>query len=759
MRISAALTPFNAVRFRTSLSTKTTFEAKPRQQMDRLESVVLFALAALATLLVWSGDPLWNWACEGAMLLLAAVVSVRVCGQESGTKPDYKVFIPFAMIGVWGFAQLALSATAVRYATLTAALQYAAYASVAFSAAVILSSRQRREIWLQWFCWFAVGIGLVSVLAYHTSPGKILWLFPSAYPDNWGPFPSRNNFAQFLELSFPVAVYQFERLQAADNNKEARWLGGLAPAVLFACGIASASRAGSILLLLEALLMAILSRRSKGFAWAGMALATGALILVMGAGTLLGRFRDPDPMSGRREIFQAAWKMSLSRPWTGYGLGTFPYVYPEFAVFDPGSRVEHAHNDWLQWVSEGGIPFAAVWIFLTIFITRAALRSIWGVGILAVFVHALVDYPFAKLGVAAWLFALLGGLLAAERGFLSGGGVASERHGVAGKRRNSVKLKTVQSVVAALVSLNLSIAMAAPPPSGGAIGVAVTRGSLRVDDSTVSGNATLVEGTTVETQQDASSLQLTSGPHIALQAQSKGRVFGDHLQLERGVGELDRLIGYRVEARGLTIQPQTGSARARVALAGAHLVQVAALSGSFRVTNAKGLVIANLTPGAALEFDPQTSGQSEPWKLSGCLVSTAHHFTLTDDTTNVTVEVVGTGLDKEVGNKVDIRGALDSTGTPVSSATQVIRVSMVKRLGKNCTASSGKGTAAAAAGGAATGGAAAGGAAAGGASTVAGISTTAILIVGGVAAGAVVGGLAAADKLPGQGSAAVGSSR
>jgi len=311
-----------------------------------------------------------------------------------------------------------------------------------------------------------------------------------------------------------------------------------------------------------------------------------------------------------------------------------------------------------------------------------------------------------------------------------------------------VQLRTVQSVVAVLVSLNLSVATAATPPFGvAAIGMAVTRGSFRVDNATVTGNATLVEGTTIETEEAGSSLQLSSGTHISLGAQSKGRVFGDRILLERGVGDLEKLEAYRVEARGLTIQPQSRAASARVALAGSRLVQVAALTGSLRVMNAKGMVVANLTSGSALEFDPQATGQGEPWKLSGCLVSAPGHFTLTDNTTNVTVEAVGTGLEKESGNKVEITGAMDATATPVSGATQVIRVSQVKRLGKNCTPSSGKGTAAAAAGGAT------------GAATIAGISTTTILIVGGVVAGAAVGGLAAADKLPGQGSTSTGSSR
>ena len=708
-----------------------------------MESVLLFALPALATMVISSRDPLWNWVLEGAILLLAALVSL----QARGHKMKHHVFILLAAIAAWGFGQLALGATLYRYATLDASLRFASFAAMAFSAAVGLGNRGRVEAWLAFFCWFAAGLGLLSVLAYYTSPHKILWIFPALYPDNWGPFASRNNFAQFLELSFPVAVYQFARTQNESRGAgEIRWLAGLACAVLFACGIASASRAGAAILILETLCLAVLLR-PKLRAVASLILVTAAMIGLMDPTTLVGRLHDPDPLSVRREIFQSTWHMVRSRPWTGYGLGTFPQVYPEFAVFDPGTQVDHAHSDWLEWTSEGGVFFPALWGLLAIFIAPLALRSIWGVGILAVFVHAAVDYPFAKLGVAAWFFALLGALLSWEFGPGKTRRSAEESSsGLAIKRRNFVKLKTVQSVIAVLVSFNLSIVMAAPP----SIGVAVTRGNFRVDDANVSGNATLVEGTTVETQRTASSLQLTAGAHIALASDSKGQVFGDHIVLEKGGGQVEQLLGYRVEARGLTLESQTGVAKAQVALSGAHMVQVAALTGSFRVLNAKGMVVANLTPGSALEFNPQAASQGEPWKLSGCLRSAAGHFTLTDDTTSITVEASGAGLDREAGNRVEILGAMDPAATPVSGASQLIRVSQIKHLGNGCGVN--KGAAAAGAGGAAAGGAAAG-------ATIAGISTTTIAIVGGVAAAATIGGLAAADKLPGQGSASAGTSR
>jgi len=180
---------------------------------------------------------------------------------------------------------------------------------------------------------------------------------------------------------------------------------------MLAAGLASGSRTGAILLLAEAgLILGLLSQRraaAKFVVWAAL------LAAVAGAGVLGGRFAEKDPWRYRREIASSTLKMIGDRPWRGYGEGTYAYVYPAYATFDVGARVEHAHNYWLEWAAEGGIPLALVWLALAIAVSGPAIRSAWGVGIVAAFLHALVDYPFARLGLAAWDFALIGALSAA----------------------------------------------------------------------------------------------------------------------------------------------------------------------------------------------------------------------------------------------------------------------------------------------------------------------------------------------------------
>lgn len=300
-----------------------------------------------------------------------------------------------------------------------------------------------------------------------------------------------------------------------------------------------------------------------------------------------------------------------------------------------------------------------------------------------------------------------------------------------------MKLRNVQSILAIALSLQLGalsvgVGMAASP----VIGTAMTQGSFRVDQTTVRGNATLFEGSMLETATVASAVELANGTRLELGIESRGRLYGDHLVLEKGRGRLAGTGAYRMEALGLRVQPVGAGASGQIAVE-QDRVLVAALTGAFQVSNSSGQIVANLPAGAALSFEPQ-AGAPDATRVTGCLQEQAGHYLLTDEVTNIMVELAGAGLQQEMGNRVEITGSMDPSASPYEEASQYIRVSQVRQIEEGC----GNGAAIAAAAG--TAGAA--GAAAG-----IGMTATTVAIVGGVAAAAAVGGLAAADLLPGQG--------
>ncbi len=306
------------------------------------------------------------------------------------------------------------------------------------------------------------------------------------------------------------------------------------------------------------------------------------------------------------------------------------------------------------------------------------------------------------------------------------------------QRGQQVQKRIPQVVVSLILSGCLAVGQAAPA----AIGVALANGSFQVDREKVSGNATIFEGTQIQNGAVPSELRLNGGSRLSLGSGASGRVFRDHLLLEKGEGRFAGSGDFAVRAGSLNIRPEGAGVRGAVQMIGSGKVQVAALAGAVRVTNAQGVLVARLHPGTALEFEPQAAGATAPVRLSGCLQKKGNRYLLTDETTNVTVELEGSGLDSEAGNRVEIVGAANPVAAP-AGASQSVRVAGVKRLAKGCSSAAGKAAKA--------GSAAAGAGAAGAAATAGGISGATVAVIGGVAAAATVGGLAAAEKLPGQG--------
>jgi len=375
-----------------------------------VSAIGLFVLAAAATLTIFLRGPLAGWGYALGIFLFGGYCSVRQILVPNA----FRVTVPgaaIAVISLWGFAQLVTGATVYRYATWDASLRTMALGATVWVAACALGEASLRLRFLAAFAWFGFALSLVSVVAYFTSPGRVLWVFASPYPDVWGPFLSRNDFAGFMELSFPVALWL--SLGHAFERQPLRFGVPIGvPAWMLAAGLASGSRAGAILLVAEAaLILSLISGRRAAMKFF---LLAGVLAAMAGAGTLAGRFAEKDPLRYRREMAASTANMIRDHPWRGYGLGTYAYVYPAYSRFDLGGVVEHAHNYWLEWGAEGGIPLALVWLVLALGTSVPAVRSVWGIGILAVFVHALMDYPFARFGLTAWNFALMGALSVAS---------------------------------------------------------------------------------------------------------------------------------------------------------------------------------------------------------------------------------------------------------------------------------------------------------------------------------------------------------
>jgi len=299
-----------------------------------------------------------------------------------------------------------------------------------------------------------------------------------------------------------------------------------------------------------------------------------------------------------------------------------------------------------------------------------------------------------------------------------------------------VNRHTTCTFVFVLLSGALVAALASPP----AIGTATARGQFLLDSATVQGNATLLEGSVVETRSMPSVLRLQGGAQMTIGSASRGTVYGDRLVLERGEGRLEGARQYRIEASTLQVLPDSSATAARVAYGQPGKITVAALTGSVQVTTANGVLLARLAPGMVREFEPQAAGASASVSVAGCVAASEGLILLKDDTANLSFELRGQDLARYEGQRVAISATPLRDVKPTGTAAQVLHVTQVKPLGGGCPAAR-AGAAAAGAGAATAAGAGAATAAGAGAATAAAAVTTKVVIAG-VAVAAVAGGTA-----------------
>ena len=368
---------------------------------------ILLGILIYAVMTVWVRE---RWALSGlqaAVFLCSAACLFRIAWRKQQAAFG---IVPILLAGVclWGLLQLVEHWTVVASDTNDAVLYWLAAACFAWLGNQACAACEDRDRFLKGALLAGSVICLAGIVQLFTSEGKVFWLFASGYSDAViGPFVNRNLYACFVELLLPVALL----LAFKDRRNAKAYL--IVAAALVASVVASASRAGTMIVVAEVALVFLLQRRAGSAAgpWVTMAVLASAFSVILGYQLVCDRFlNDADPLLLRREFVQSSLAMIRAQPLHGFGLGAWPSAYKAFAMIDTGAVANHAHNEWIQWAAEGGLPVFAVMAAIFVLSLPAALRSVWGLGIVAVFLHALIDYPFLRPGLAAWIFVWVGAL-------------------------------------------------------------------------------------------------------------------------------------------------------------------------------------------------------------------------------------------------------------------------------------------------------------------------------------------------------------
>jgi hypothetical protein len=193
------------------------------------------------------------------------------------------------------------------------------------------------------------------------------------------------------------------------------------------------------------------------------------------------------------------------------------------------------------------------------------------------------------------------------------------------------------------------------------IGTVSARGSMRVDSYTVKGNATLFDGSVVETGQATANLRMNKGAEITLSTASRGTLYNDHLVLQQGESELAASSAFQLQANGIHVTANEPNSRAVVSMKPGNTVEVASLTGSFGITSEHGVLLANIHPGHSLSFAMQTGADPQTFSGVGLVSFENGTYYLTTDE-DVKYVLGCKDSHQYVGDKVVVSGTLSGAG-------------------------------------------------------------------------------------------------
>ncbi len=419
-------------------------------------AVALFVMQSsvclLALVVLWkSGWPGLPRVTAGILVVLLAVPLIqmlplgeRIVATVSPARAAIERDVLAPVVGSSRLIPLTINAHATRVAT----LRLVCYGLV-FLLGFYTYKTQRRQPWL---------VSLLVVLGcLEALYGIVQYLTGSYYlfaggrghiGDATGTYTNHNHFAGLLEMVLPFLMARIVfRLPWGVEGSRRKWAQFLSSSVT--------SRILIDLVLFAVVFVALVFSRSR----MGIAAAVAGLLLVLGIAFSQTRRRSTvivalivltlpaayavwiglSPVWERFEVLEqgqdprlAIWRDTLALirdyPWWGTGLGTYYWASIRYQTALMNFRYEHAHNDYLEFAAEIGIPvatllFGSLWVLVARGTRRAVALARTADRVLAagcsgalasLLIHALTDFNFqipANAFVFAWIAGTTAGLI------------------------------------------------------------------------------------------------------------------------------------------------------------------------------------------------------------------------------------------------------------------------------------------------------------------------------------------------------------
>jgi O-antigen ligase len=270
-----------------------------------------------------------------------------------------------------------------------------------------------------------------AILQMVLSPTKIYGIYEAAFAAPFGSFVNRHNYAAFMEMTIALPL---GLIFCGAIPKDKRLLYFTAIGIMGISLILSGSRGGLVALVAEVIFIAMLTTNMAKRGNLVMRLGlTGLLFVVIIAGSIyiggggetsLTRFAESatskDITTYRTHIWAVSVEAIKENPIVGSGLGSFGAAYAKHDTANGMERVEQAHNDYLQVLTDAGIVGLIIGIFFLFQLFKTGRKSIKtqnlyrrGVavgavaGIFAVLVHSIFDFVLHTTAISIMFLILV----------------------------------------------------------------------------------------------------------------------------------------------------------------------------------------------------------------------------------------------------------------------------------------------------------------------------------------------------------------
>jgi len=279
------------------------------------------------------------------------------------------------------------------YSTRFILVQTAALLIYLAAVLVFTDTPKRLRLLVRTITVFGFFLAIFGLTQSFTSPDKVYWIRELPQSQAFGPFINRHHFAGYMELALALPL---GLVFTGSIEREKKFIYLFAAGLMAVALIMTNSRGGFISLFAELLFLVAtmgLRRRHKhkkresgehkpriksAAMKAGLALALvvalfGGVVLLGGEEALtrmVGSVNTDDPTTGRAHFWSVTVDIIKHHPWVGTGLGAFGVVYTSYDSRNGMYRLEQAHNDYLQVLSDGGIAGAVIGLFFVVSLFR-----------------------------------------------------------------------------------------------------------------------------------------------------------------------------------------------------------------------------------------------------------------------------------------------------------------------------------------------------------------------------------------------------